>query len=54
MRKMFCSCYSLTKLDLSNFNTQNVTDMDYMFYNCSSLTKLDLSNFNTQNVTDMD
>ena len=36
-----------------NFNTQNVTDMDYMFRECSSLTSLDVSNFNTQNVTDM-
>ena len=40
-------------LDLSNFNTQNVTNMVGMFYSCESLKSLDLSNFNTQNVTDM-
>ena len=53
MSKMFSGCNSLTNLDLSNFNTQNVTYMDYMFYNCNSLTDLNLSNFNTQNVTNM-
>ena len=50
---MFSNCSSLTNLDLSNFNTQNVINMNEMFSNCSSLTNLDLSNFNTQNVTDM-
>ena len=40
-------------LDLSNFHTQNVTNMDGMFSGCSSLTNIDLSNFNTQNVTNM-
>ena len=40
------------KLDLSNFNTSNVTDMSYMFYE-SQATTLDLSNFNTSKVTDM-
>ena len=50
---MFCLCESLTNLDLSNFNTQDVTNMTNMFANCNSLTNLNLSNFNTQNVTDM-
>ena len=40
------------KLDLSNFNTSNVTDMSYMFAS-SGATTLDLSNFNTSKVTDM-
>ena len=44
---------SLTNINLSNFNTQNVTNMSYMFNYCSSLTNIDLSNFNTQNATDM-
>ena len=47
---MFSGCINLTKIDLSSFNTQNVTDMSYMFYNCEKLTKIDLSSFNTQNV----
>ena len=50
---MFDNCDSLISLDLSNFNTQNVTDMSNMFSGCKSLISLDLSNFNTQNVTDM-
>jgi bacterial surface protein 26-residue repeat protein (3 repeats) (fragment) len=43
----------LTSLDVSNFNTQKVTDMGSMFYGCSGLTSLDVKNFNTQKVTDM-
>ena len=40
--------------DISNWNTQNVTDMSEMLYECSSLISLpDISNWNTQNVTDM-
>ena len=50
---MFSGCSSLTNINLSNFNTQNVTDMRWMFSYCSSLTNINLSNFNTQNVTDM-
>ena len=50
---MFYGCESLTNIDLSNFNTQNTTNMDSMFYRCKSLTNIDLSNFNTQNVTNM-
>ena len=41
-----------TTLDLSNFDTSNVTDMSWMFYQ-SSATTIDLSSFNTSNVTDM-
>ena len=50
---MFGYCSSLTNLDISNFNTQNVINMAGMFEGCSSLTKLNLSNFNTRNVTNM-
>ena len=50
---MFSGCSSLTSLDLSGFDTQNVTDMSSMFDNCSSLTSLDLSGLNTKNVTRM-
>ena len=34
---MFYECSSLIYINLSNFNTQNVTDMSYMFSYCSSL-----------------
>ena len=50
---MFEDMRSLTTLDLSNFDTSNVTDMVYMFNNVLSLTTLNLSNFDTSNVTDM-
>ena len=50
---MFYECKSLTNINLSNFNTQNVIEMSEMFSGCKSLTKINLSNFNTQNVTDM-
>ena len=53
MEGMFSICSSLKELNLSNFNTNNVTDMNSMFYGCSSLKELNLSNFNTNNVTNM-
>ena len=49
---MFCGC-SLTNINLSNFNANNVTNMECMFSGCSSLTNINLSNFNTNNVTNM-
>ena len=53
MNGMFYGCWKLKSLDLSNFNTKNVTDMSYMFDFCSNLTTLNLDNFNTSKVTDM-
>ena len=44
---------NITNIDLSNFDTSNVSDMSSMFYQCSGLTSLDLSNFDTSNVTTM-
>ncbi len=52
MASMFFSCRSLTSLDLSGFNTSNVTDMNCMFYG-TDLQSLELSGFDTSNVTDM-
>ena len=52
-RSFFADFSALTTLDLSNFNTANVTNMQGMFINCPALTTLDLSNFNTANVTNM-
>ena len=46
--------FSLKELNLSNFNTNNVTDMSFMFNGCSSLKKLNIFHFNTNNVTNMD
>ena len=39
MSSMFLDCKSLTNLNLSNFNTQNVIDITWMFDNCKSLKK---------------
>ena len=50
---MFWGCLSLKEINLSNFNTNNVTDMSGMFFGCSSLKEINLSNFNTNNVTNM-
>ena len=50
---MLKECSSLTNINLSNFNTNNVTDMSGMFSGCKSLTNINLSNFNTNNVTNM-
>ena len=50
---MFNNCYNLTTLDLSNFDTSNVTTMNSMFGSCENLYALDVSNFNTSNVTNM-
>ena len=50
---MFNGCSSLSNINLSNFNTNNVNDMRGMFFGCSSLTNINLSNFNTNNVKDM-
>ena len=53
MENTFIGCSSLKSLDVSNFDTSNVMNMDSMFYGCSGLTSLDLSNFDTSNVTNM-
>ena len=50
---MFSGCSKLTSLDVTNFNTANVTNMGNMFSSCSALLSLDVTNFNTAKVTDM-
>ena len=50
---MFYNCCNLESLDLSSFNTQNVTNMKGMFLSCKKLQNLDLSSFNTQKVINM-
>ncbi len=52
MAYMFTDCKKLTSIDLSHFNTAQVTDMHNMFAWCD-LTYLDLSSFNTAQVTNM-
>ncbi|HHQ0101054.1 TPA: BspA family leucine-rich repeat surface protein, partial [Listeria monocytogenes] len=40
-------------LDVSNWDTSSVTNMNRMFQNCTSLEELDLSTFDTSSMTDM-
>lgn len=51
---MFHYLPDLSSLDLSSFDTSQVTDMRYMFSELSSLADLNLSNFNTSKVTNME
>ena len=50
---MFSGCSQLTSLDVSNWDTSNITDMSGIFMECSKLTSLDVSNWDTSNVTSM-
>lgn len=43
----------LKTIDLSNFDTSQVTSMYEAFYQCSNLTSIDLINVDTDNVTNM-
>ena len=52
MKKMFEYDYKLEELDLSGFDTSNVTNMSYMFRS-AKVNVLDVSNFDTSNVTNM-
>ena len=57
--KMFYSDYygqkikNILELDLSHFDTSQVTNMSSMFYGMSNLTTLNLSSFDTSQVTNM-
>lgn len=53
MSKMFYEAGKLTQLDLSNFNTSNVTNMSGMFNGTKGLTSLNISSFDTRRVVDM-
>ena len=50
---MFSGCKLLRVLNISNFNSNNLTNMSLMFFGCSSLKELNInfSNFNIKKVT---
>ena len=50
---MFLNVEKLTKLDLVNFDTGEVTNMRSMFQNMTELKDLNIRTFNTSKVTDM-
>jgi len=51
---MFQNCSNLKSIDVRNFDTSQIANMEHMFYGCSSLENLDTSGFQTQNVILMD
>ena len=52
--KFFQDCSNLYSIDLSNFESKNVTDLSYMFNKCYKLKEIiGMSNFNTSNVNNM-
>lgn len=51
---MFKDCTSLTELDLSGSNSENVKDMKEMFDGCRALSKLVLTDFKTGQVSTME
>ena len=54
MHRMFEGCTEIETLDLSNFNTSNVTDISFMFTKCYKLREIKgLNKFNTSNVKNM-
>jgi surface protein len=53
INNLFVSSSSLIKIDLSNFNSETITDMHEMFSGCESLSYINLSNFKAKNVTNM-
>ena len=50
---MFYGCVHVNEIDLSNFNTSEITDMSNMFRSCFSLTYINLTNFDTSKIIDM-
>ena len=50
---MFSGLYNIIYIDLSNFDSSEITGMFGMFKDCSSLTSVNFGNFDTSKVTDM-
>ena len=47
---MFNGCSLLETIDVSNFDTTKVTNMNYMFNGCEKVTKLEVRDFKTENM----
>ena len=50
---LFQGCSMLTNIDLSSFNSNNITNMNGMFSGCSSLNSINFTNINTNKVSNM-
>ena len=54
MEGMFFGCTSIDYIDLSGFDTSNLSCcMDYMFYECQNLAEINFTGFDTSRVKDM-
>ena len=51
---MFQGCSLITEIDLSNFDSNNVGNIDYMFYGCTSLKSIKFGNFKTSKLKIME
>lgn len=51
--QMFFCLSNLLEVDLSNYDTSQVVDMNQMFYGCSSLTSINFRGVKTSRVTNM-
>ena len=52
-KEMFSNCKNIISIDLSFFDSSEITNTSHMFINCINLEKIDFSSFDTKNVTDM-
>ena len=50
---IFNGCQALISLDISGFDTSEISSMESLFYQLQNLKYLDISNFNTENVYNM-
>ena len=50
MERMFVHCNSLTSIDMSHFNMENVKDLDYFMYSSSNLVSLKLPKSKVSNL----
>ena len=50
---LFYKCPNLININLSNFDSEEVTDMSFMFYLCKYLFEVNLSNLNTKKLTNI-
>ena len=53
LANIFESISSIIKIDLSNFDSSEVTSMDSMFYDCLNLQSINFENIDTSNVDSM-
>jgi surface protein len=50
---LFESCFNINEIDLSKFDTSEVTSMARMFFECINLQRINFDNINTSSVTSM-